>query len=88
MSGHAYTNNLKDVLFLAYYYQVEELFHTCAVEILKGLCNETILQAFCMVQDLRVLGLPLESRSSMALDWLLLELMEHGSMILRGCTRS
>ena len=77
MSGHAYTNNLKDVLFLAYYYQVEELFHTCAVEILKGLCSETILQAFSMVQELRVLGLPGETRSSMTLDWLFRELRKY-----------
>ena len=76
MSGHAYTNNLKDVLFLAYYYQVEELFHTCAIEILKGLCSETILQAFCMVQELRFLGLPGETRSSMT-DWLFIELNKY-----------
>ena len=72
MSGHAYTNNLADVLFLAYYYQVEELFHTCAVEILNGLCSETIFQALCMVDELR--NWRGETRSSMALDWLLTEL--------------
>ena len=85
MSGHAYTNNLKDVLFLAYYYQVEELFHTCAVEMLKGLCSETILQAFSMVQELR--NLPGETRSSMALDWLFMELgkyLEDDSARLRA----
>ena len=76
MSGHAYTNNLKDVLFLAYYYQVEELFHTCAIEILKGLCSETILQAFSMVQELRFLGLPGETRSSMT-DWLFIQLNKY-----------
>ena len=87
MSGHAYTNNLNDILFLAYYYQVEELFHTCAVEILKGLCSETILQAFSMVQELRILRLPGETRSSMALDWLFTELgkyLEHDSARLRA----
>ena len=75
MSGHACTNNLTDVLFLAYYYQVEELFHTCAVEILNGLCSETIFQAFSMVQELR--NWPGETRSSMALDWLLTELRKY-----------
>ena len=76
MSGHAYTNHLKDVLFLAYYYQVEELFYTCAIEILKGPCSETIFQAFSMVQELRLLGLPGETRSSMT-DWLFIQLNKY-----------
>ena len=76
MSGHAYTNNLKDVLFLAYYYQVEELFYTCAIEILKGPCSETIFQAFSMVQELRLLGLPGETRSSMT-DWLFIQVNKY-----------
>ena len=48
MSGHAYTNNLADVLFLAYYYEAEELFHTCGLEILNGLSSETACMS-CVV---------------------------------------
>ena len=74
MSGHAYTNNLADVLFLAYYYEVEELFHTCGLEILNRLSNETIFDTLWMVHELgRWRG---ETRSSMALDWLLTELID------------
>ena len=52
MSGHAYTNNLAGVLFLAYYYEVEELFHTCGLEILNMLSNDTIFDALRMVHAL------------------------------------
>ena len=48
MSGHAYTNNLADVLFLAYYYEAEDLFHTCGLEILNGLSSETACMS-CVV---------------------------------------
>ena len=75
MSGHAYTNNLADVLFLAYYYEVEELFHTCGLEILNMLSNDTIFDALRMVHALgRWRG---ETRSSMAVDWLLTELRKY-----------
>ena len=76
MSGHAYTNSLKDVLFLAYYYSVEQLFYTCAIEILKGPCSETIFQAFSMVQELYFSGLPGETRSSMT-DWLFIQVNKY-----------
>ena len=55
---------------------MEELFYTCAIEILKGVCNETIFQAFSMVQELRFLGLPGETRSSMT-DWLFIQLNKY-----------
>ena len=75
MSGHAYTNNLADVLFLAYYYEVEELFHTCGLEILNMLSNDTIFDALRMVHALgRWRG---ETRSSMSIDWLLTELRKY-----------
>ena len=83
MSGHAYTNNLTDVLFLAYYYEVEDLFRTCGLEILKTLSDETVVDTIGMLRSLHRWGG--ETRSSMALDYLSTELTKYlqrdGSML-------
>ena len=72
MSGHAYTNNLTDVLFLAHYYEVEDLLRTCGLELLKKLSNETVVETIRMLRRLRRWGG--ESRTLMALDYLSAEL--------------
>ena len=83
MSGHAYTNNLTDVLFLAYYYEVEDLFHSCGLEVLKTLSVETVVDTIGMLRSLHRWGG--ETRSSMALDYLSTELTKYlqrdGSML-------
>ena len=72
MSGHAYTNNLTDVLFLAHYLEVEDLLRTCGLELLKKLSNETVVETIRILRTLR--GWGGESRTVMALDYLSAEL--------------
>ena len=52
-SGHAYTNNLTDVLCLAHYYEVEELLRLCGQELLKELSKETVVGMVGTVRGLR-----------------------------------
>ena len=64
---------------------MEELLHTCGLEILNGLSSETIFEALYMVHELR--SWRGETRCSMALDWLLTELgkyLEDDSVRLRA----
>ena len=52
-SGHAYTNNLTDVLCLAHYYEVEELLRLCGQELLKEVSKETVVGMVGTVRGLR-----------------------------------
>ena len=51
-SGHAYTNNLTDVLCLAHYYEVEELLRLCGQELLKELSNDTVVDMVVIARGL------------------------------------